>query len=223
MEPTQRTGGRVSDSGDRVNSCLFLEGEKCIDRTLPKGDSETMTAPHSQTLSTDEDLSRARLTKLANRRQPRPDWQTKQENLISDKGWVRWIRQMFHDDRNGMWVFFSLNTRYPLPVLMNKFEERCWLVAKEFFDLNRTDQNARVRKCGLCTILIPATSASRTRHYHGLIRLPRHHANGSMEWVRMKISENNQETYISVPRCLRQLLVRFDPVNRTGNLRERIS
>lgn len=28
----------------------------------------------------------------------------------------------------------------------------------------------------------------------------------------MKISENNQETYISVPRCLRQLLVRFDPV-----------
>lgn len=101
--------------------------------------------------------------------------------------WTNWLKQHLHDDTKGIYFAFTLTTDYSGFALRKKFETLC---------LDRLHR-------GTFVFLLPATSARRHKHYHGLIRVP---ATDIFGFTEVTIQEHGWDKSISVPWVLRSLL-----------------
>lgn len=127
----------------------------------------------------------------------------------------RWLRQMIHDDKNGRYIAFSLNTRYELDTLRALMEERTWMVAHDVHGLTREDTGAKLRAFGIFFFLLPATSSSGNKHYHGMIRIPANDVPEKEHWTWVNIKEQGKTTPLFVPRLVADLL--FPRSRQSGN------
>ena len=130
--------------------------------------------------------------------------------------WCRWLKQAIHDDHYGHWVAFTLTTRYRLSVLAERFTDRCQAVdgwTAEHSDL-------RMRRSGLCAYILPAVSAAKHAHFHGMLRLPRSECPPDADWVPVEIREDSSPLSIRVPPILRTLLWKKadSPQSTFGNI-----
>ena len=140
--------------------------------------------------------------------------QTLKEKLTN--AWCRWLKQAIHDDHYGHWVAFTLTTRYRLAVLAERITERCQAVdgwTPEHSDL-------RMRRFGLCAYILPAVSAAKHAHFHGLLRLPRSECPSDADWVSATVQESSSGLSILVPPILRTLLWKKadSPQSTLGNI-----
>jgi len=130
--------------------------------------------------------------------------------------WCRWLKQAIHDDHYGHWVAFSLTTRYRLSTLAERFTERCRLVD----GWTAEHSESRMRRSGLCAYILPAVSAAKHAHFHGLLRLPRSECPSDADWVSATIQEDSSPLSIRVPPILRTLLWKKpdSPQSTFGNI-----
>ena len=130
--------------------------------------------------------------------------------------WCRWLKQAIHDDHYGHWVAFSLTTRYRLSTLAERFTERCRLVD----GWTAEHSESRMRRSGLCAYILPAVSAAKHAHFHGLLRLPRSECLSDADWVSATIQESSSPLSIRVPPILRTLLWKKpdSPQSTFGNI-----
>ena len=73
---------------------------------------------------------------------------------------------------------------------------------------------------GLCAYILPAVSAAKHAHFHGMLRLPRSECPPDAEWVPVEIQEDSSPLKISVPPILRTLLWKKpdSPQSTFGNI-----
>ena len=130
--------------------------------------------------------------------------------------WCRWLKQAIHDDHYGHWVAFTITTRYRLSTLAERFTERCRLV--DGWTADHSD--LRMRRSGLCAYILPAVSAAKHAHFHGLLRLPRSECPSDADWVSATIQEDSSPLSIRVPPILRTLLWKKpdSPQSTFGNI-----
>ena len=124
------------------------------------------------------------------------------ETRRTTNAWCRWLDQLIHDDHLGYWVAFTLTTRYSLTDLEKKMTDRCQLIDGK----QPTDSDQRQRINGLCAYMLPAVSAAKHRHIHGLLRIPHATCPPITDWVTVTISESSHPLEIRVPSILQRLL-----------------
>ncbi len=124
-------------------------------------------------------------------------------NAKVSKSWTNWLKQHLHDDTKGRYFAFTLTTNYSDFVLRKKLENHC-------LDPHHS---------GTFVFLLPATSASGHKHYHGLIRVPA--SDATVGVTEVTIEEHGQDKTIHVPWVLRSLLwnsYTINPHSTFGNL-----
>ena len=124
------------------------------------------------------------------------------ETKRTTNAWCRWLNQLLHDDHDGYWIAFTLTTRYSLNALAKRMSDRCQMVD----GYQPTDSDQRQRRNGLCAYILPAVSAAKHRHSHGLLRIPRSACPPDTDWVPVTISESSRPLVIRVPSILQRLL-----------------
>lgn len=102
--------------------------------------------------------------------------------------WISWINQQLHDDTNGRYFAFSLNSAYQMNWLTQRLEARC--PRSVFF------------------YVLPAISFAGNYHFHGLGRLAAEHLDNKALWVKVPINEHSKEITIKVPQILHDVLWR---------------
>jgi hypothetical protein len=78
----------------------------------------------------------------------------------------------------------------------------------------------RPRKTTPAPLLLPAVSAAKHAHFHGMLRLPRSECPPEADWVSVEIQEDSKRLKISVPPILRTLLWKKpdSPQSTFGNI-----
>lgn len=132
----------------------------------------------------------------------------RESGQIVDVTWTRWLHQTFNDDAFGHWIAFTLNTRYSVNQLVDKFETRCQYTAQLFYHLAPTDSRARTRRRGVCAFVMPAISLNGRLHFHGLIRIPRQDLDPVELWNNVTFNESGCLRTIRIPPVLKHLLFR---------------